>query len=107
MDVRYERIERTESPSMLSIQFGPQAIRNGQIQLYISQSLVKGLGTQRVIPEPQTTVLGGAGLTYSFPASQLPAAVDLALQPSDPGIYDFTIGVVGGQPVHAKVLVMP
>jgi hypothetical protein len=107
VDVRYERIERTDSPSILSIDFGPQAIHDGQIQLYVSESMVKSLGTQRVIPEPKTTMIGGAGLTYTWAASKLPASVDLALQPSGPGIYDFTLGVVGAGPVHAKVLVVP
>jgi hypothetical protein len=107
IDVKYERIERTESPSILSIQFGAPAIHDGKIKLYISQSLVKELGTQRVIPDPQSTTVGDAGLTYTFPTSHTPATVDLALQPSGPGIYQFTIGVVGASPVRAKVVVVP
>jgi hypothetical protein len=107
MDVKYERIERTDSPSIMSIEFGPSAIQQGKIQLYVSSSLVKSLGTQRVIPAPQNTVIGEGGLTYTFPATKPPASVDLALQPSGPGIYDFTVGVVGGQPVHARIVVVP
>ncbi|HET6216756.1 MAG TPA: hypothetical protein VFE27_07020 [Acidobacteriaceae bacterium] len=107
MDVKYERIERTASPSIMTIQFGPSAIKDGKVQLYIGNSLIKLLGTQRVIPAPQETVVGEGGLTYSFPASKPPASVDLALQPLGPGIFDFTIGVVGAQRVHAKVVVVP
>jgi hypothetical protein len=107
IDVKYERIERTNSPSILTIQFGQSAIQNGNIQLYVSNSLVKELGTQRVIPAPQSTVVGGGGLTYTFLASRPPASVDLALQPAGPGIFDFTVGVVGAQQVHAKVVVVP
>ena len=107
IDVKYERIERTDSPSILSIRFGQPAIQDGKINLYVSESLVKGLGTQRVIPAPQSTLVGDGGLTYTFPASRPPASVDLALEPTGPGIYDFTIGVVGGQPIHAKVFVVP
>jgi hypothetical protein len=106
-DVKYERIERTDSPSILTVQFAQSAIQNGKIQLYVSNSLIKQLGTQRVIPAPQDTVVGEGGLTYTFPASRSPASVDLALQPSGPGIYDFTIGVVGSPPVQAKVVVVP
>ncbi len=107
MDVKYERIERTDSPSIMTIAFGPSAIQDGKIQLYISNSLVKSLGTQRVIPAPRDTVIGDGGLTYTFPATKPPATVDLALQPSGPGIYDFTVNVVGAQPVHAKIVVVP
>ena len=107
IDVKYERIERTDSPSIMSIEFGPSAIQDGKIQLYVSSSLVKSFGTERVIPAPQNTVIGEGGLTYTFPATKPPASVDLALQPSGPGIYDFTVGVVGGQPVHARIVVVP
>jgi hypothetical protein len=106
-DVKYERIERTDSPSILTVQFAQSAIQNGKIHLYVSNSLVKQLGTQRVIPAPQDTVVGDGGLTYTFSATKPPASVDLALQPSGPGVYDFIIGVVGSEPVHARVVVVP
>jgi hypothetical protein len=107
IDVKYERIERTDSPSIVSIGFGPSAIHDGKIKLFISESLVKGLGTQRVVPAPSDTTIGDGGLTYTFPASKPPATVDLALQPSGPGIYHFTIGVANAQPIQAKVFVVP
>jgi hypothetical protein len=107
IDVRYERIERTDSPSILTIDFAPSAIHDGKIKLYISESLVKGLGTQRVVPAPTETTIGDGGLTYTFPASKPPATVDLALQPSGPGIYHFTIAVANAEPIQAKVFVVP
>jgi hypothetical protein len=107
IDVRYERIERTESPSILSIRFGQTAIVDGKIRLYISESLVQELGTQRIVPAPLTSEVGNGGLTYTFLASKPPASVDLALEPSGPGIFEFTIGVAGAEPLHAKVLVVP
>lgn len=107
IDVKYERIERTNSPSILTIQFGQSAIQDGKINLYVSESVVKGLGNQRVIPAPQTTVVGDGGLIYTFPASKVPATIDFALEPVAPGIHDFAIGVVGAQPIHAKVYVVP
>jgi hypothetical protein len=107
INVKYERIERTESPSILTINFAQKAIQNGKIELYVSNSLVKSLGTQRIIPAPQTTVVGDGGLTYTFPASRVPASVDLALEPTGPGIYNFTIAVAGDPPVNAKVWVVP
>jgi hypothetical protein len=107
LDVKYERIERNMSPSILTINFGQSAIQDGKIKLYVSESLVRGLGTQRIIPAPGETQVGDGGLTYTFPASKVPAAVDLALEPSAPGLYHFTIGVVGAEPIHAKIFVVP
>jgi hypothetical protein len=107
IEVKYERIERTGSPSIMTIGFGQSAIHNGKIQLYVSNSLVKPLGTQRVIPAPQDTIIGDDGLTYTFTASRPPASVDLALQPAEPGVFDFTVGAVGAEQVHGKVGVVP
>jgi hypothetical protein len=107
IDVKYERIERTDSPSMLEIHFAQSAINNGKINIYVSESLVKELGAQRVIPAPRESAIGYGGLTYTFAATRAPATVSLALEPAGPGIYDFTIGVVGAQPVHAQVVVVP
>jgi hypothetical protein len=107
IDVKYERIERTESPSIMTISFGQSAIVDGKIKLYISESLVQGLGTQRIIPAPLTSDVGKGGLTYTFLASKPPASVDLALEPSGPGLYEFTLGVVGADALHAKVFVVP
>jgi hypothetical protein len=107
IDVQYERIERTQSPSVLTVHFAQSTIHDGKINLFISNSLVKELGTQRVIPAPQTTTVGNGGLTYTFPTSHVPASIDLALEPAGPGIYHFMIGVVGGSPVQATVVVVP
>ena len=105
--VKYERIERASTPSIMTIHFGPSSIRNGEIHLYVSNSLLKGLGTQRVAPQPATSVIGKDGVTYMFPATTLPATVDLALEPSFPGLHHFSIQVPGGESVRASIFVLP
>jgi hypothetical protein len=107
IDVKYERIERMGTPSMLTIQLAQGTIHDRQVKLYVSQSLVKELGTQRIIPQPGDTSVGDAGLTYTFSASAPPATIEMALQPPGPGLYAFTVGVVGGSPVRARVFVFP
>lgn len=103
----YERIARTGTPSMLEINFAPQALRQGRIQLFVSESLVKELGAQRIIPAPAETAIGNGGLTYTFPATQTPASVKFALQPDGPGVFHFSIGLPGEPAVQADVLVLP
>ena len=70
VDVKYERIERTDSPSILSISFGQSAIQDGKIRLYVSNSLVKPLGTQRVIPAPKETSHRGRRTHLYLPCYQ-------------------------------------
>ncbi len=107
MQVHYDRIERTGTPAIMQVSFDPQAITDGKIHLFVSNSIVEGLGNQRVVPSPESTVVGRGGLTYTFPASIQPAVIEFALQPSGPGVYPFTLQVVGDAPVQAKVIVMP
>jgi hypothetical protein len=107
IQVKYERVERANAPSVMSISFGPSAIRDGKIHLFVSESIVKELGARRVIPEPASSIVGDGGVTYVFPATILPATVEIELSPSFPGIRSFTTGVVGAEMVKAKVTVLP
>lgn len=103
----YERIERTNTPSIITVNFGPGAIHGGEVRLFVSGSVVKELGAQRVVPQPKTSEIGDGGVTYTFEANRLPATVDIALSPSLPGIHHFTLGVPGSEMVQAKVTVLP
>jgi hypothetical protein len=107
MDIQYERIERTGTPSKMHIRFSPGAVHNGQIKLFVSESLVGKLGTQRVVPSPQSAVVGDGGLTYTFPASTPPMSIELVLQPSGPGVNKFTVKIPGADSVQARVVVVP
>lgn len=107
MDVKYERIERYSTPSILTIQFGPSAIHDGKIQLWASEALIKPLGNQRVIPQPSESVLDGTGILYTFASTPKPNSVQFALQPSSPGIQDLTLHVPGSEPLHLRIYVMP
>jgi len=103
----YERIARASTPSIMTFRFGPNAIHNGHIQLYVSESVIKSLGAQRVSPQPATSTLGNDGVTYTFDANQLPATAEIQLQPSFPGLHHFRVQVTGGQPLEANIFVVP
>ena len=107
INVKYERIERTGTPSIFRMDFGPSAIRDGKIMLFVNETVVKELGAQRIIPAPLSTEIGEGGLTYTFPASTLPASIELALQPSGPGRHHFTVGVRGSEQVSGDIIVVP
>lgn len=105
--VKYERIERQGTPSMMTITVGARSIAGGTATLSMSESVVSGLGTQRVIPQPATTVVGHDALTYQFPVSGSPAVIRLQLQPTAAGIYHFTVGIPDETPLAARVVVVP
>lgn len=107
LDVQYERIERTGTPSMMMIHFGSSAIHSDKVVLYVSESVVRQLGARRVIPQPSSSVVGDKGVAYTFPVSTQPASAAFALQPSAPGVFHFTLQSPGSQPVRARVVVLP
>ncbi len=107
MDVKYERIERFSTPSILRIEFGQNAIHEGKVQLWASDTLVKPLGNQRVIPQPLTSVLENAGINYTFQATSTPASVEFAMQPATPGIYTLQLKVPGSPVLPIRIYVMP
>ncbi len=114
MNIRYERVERFSTPSILTIHFRPDAVRDGQIKLWVSDTVVKTLGNQRIIPEPANSTTTDGGILYSFPSGANPNSVEFALQPAKPGPSHFTIRLVpDGDIEHPKdfitagVFVMP
>ncbi len=107
LDVKYERIERASTPSIMTIQLGQSAIQNGAAHLFVSESLIKQLGAQRVAPQPANSTIGNGGITYTFSASEVPATVEIALESSFPGIHHFVLQVPGSEPVQGTVTVVP
>jgi len=96
MRVKYERIERYRRPSVLTVEFGPNAIHDGKVRLWVSETLVTPLSNQRIVPQPASSVIGQAGILYTFPATTNPASVEFAMEPSSVGVYPLSLRIPGG-----------
>jgi hypothetical protein len=105
--VRYDRVVRTGTPSAMAVHFGDDAASGGKVRLTVSNSVVKSLGAQRVIPQPETSAIVAGGMMYTFPVGGSPGEVDFELQPAQPGIYRFTLQVPGHTAVSRRVVVLP
>lgn len=107
LTLNYEHVERAGTPSIMTLHFGQNAIRDGHIQVFVSDSIVRSLGAERISPQPATSTIGKDGVTYSFDAGQLPAAAQIELEPSFPGRHTFRIQVLGGAPIESSIVVVP
>ena len=107
MALKYERIERAGTPAILQVQFAPGVAQGGKVKLFVSGGLVKELGNQRVVPAPESSAVGGGGITYTFAAGDGPAEVEFALQPAKMGVYYFTLQAPGADGLTERVVVMP
>lgn len=103
----YERIERANTPSTMTLHFSPAAVRDGQIKVFVSDSVVQELGAQRIAPQPAVSAVGEDGINYTFPATVGPAEVQIQLQPSDPGVHRFRVRIPEAAAIEARVLVLP
>lgn len=107
IDVKYERVQRFGTPSVLTVEFPASSIKNGAVQLWADDSLVKPLGTQRVVPQPQSSVIGGGGILYTFPVTTIPASVEFQTQPAVLGSSKLKLRVPGKAEFAANIFVMP
>lgn len=107
MVVKYERIQRFGTPSVMTIDLDPSAIQNGSVLLWASDSLVKPFGNQRIVPAPSISQIGNGGILYTFPASASPASVEFQTQPGQVGGMTLKLQVPGHSPVTFNVFVMP
>jgi hypothetical protein len=103
----YERIERASTPSVMTLTFGSEAIHNGKISVFVSDSVVRPLGAQRIAPQPADSAVGDGGIVYTFSATKSPAVVQIALEPSFPGLHHFSIRLSGSSSIDAAVFVVP
>lgn len=107
MEISYERIERFSTPSILRVNFGQSTIHDGKVLLWVSDSLIKKLGNQRVVPQPTDSQVGKGGILYTFSASELPAEAEFALSPSSPGIAEVQFQVPGHAAANLKIFMVP
>ena len=105
--LKYEKVERSNTPSIMTVLPAAGALRDGSLHLFVSDSVLNKLGAQRIIPAPASSTLGDGGVTYVFPATALPMTVQFALQPSFIGSHTFRVGLSSGNAIQGKVLVLP
>lgn len=107
MSIKYERFQRFGTPSAIAISIDSSAIRNGAVQLWVSDSLVKPLGNQRVIPQPLRSELEAKGILYTFPAHGSPVSIEFETQPTAVGPSDLKMVIPGHPSMNLHVLVYP
>ncbi len=107
LQLKYERVLRENTSSILTLLPGQNAVQNGKVTIHVSNEIVKELGAQRVIPQPEQSIVGEGGVTYVFAASADPIILQIELKPSFIGTHAFQIDVPGHPALNAKSFVLP
>jgi hypothetical protein len=75
--------------------------------MWASETLIKSLGNQRVVPQPASSVIGQGGIVYTFPATTNPTSVEFSMEPSSPGIYPLALHIPGSEGLTVSIIVLP
>lgn len=107
MEVTYERIQRSGTPSVMTVHFPQSSVAADGVKLWVSDALVKPLGTQRIVPQPTLSVLSAGGILYTFSATTVPLSVEFQTQPSSLGSSELDLQVFDKSMVRLHIFVMP
>ncbi len=105
--LEYDRIERATTPNTMTVTPEPGSVKNGRLILFVSDSVVKELGAERIAPQPAVSAIGNGGFTYVFPAVGGDAHIQFGLRPTAIGVHTITVGIAGGEQITTRVLVLP
>ncbi len=107
LHVKYERVLRENTASIMTVLPQASVVRDGKLQIFVSDSVLKQFGAERIIPQPELSTVGGGGVTYTFPASGNPMTIQFELKPSFIGKHTFQVGIPGGESLQSSSVVLP
>ncbi|GAA5514425.1 hypothetical protein Dcar01_03180 [Deinococcus carri] len=80
LEAEYNRFARYMAPAELRLTFRPEAVREGQVQVWLSRDYLQHMVIQKVIPEPDSVQLDGPRLIYTFNVRQGTQSGDLVFE---------------------------
>ncbi len=109
LHLEYERFARQLGMTALAVDIAPEAARQGEIRLQISQDYLGDVMVQKVTPEPLAVVNGAGKLTYVFTTDEVtePLKVSFDLRPDRVGVQHAEVGIEGAPPTRFRQFVYP
>ena len=109
LQVSYERFDRTNSLSTFEVQFTPDLVSNGELEVWISSSFITSVRIEQITPEPDSVESDSDRYVYTFAVAALdrPAPISFQFRPEKPGLANAELGVVDGPEVSVRQVVFP
>lgn len=107
--LEYDRLARQRAPTALQIQLGPEAVRDGEVTLWLDRAYLQVISIEQMMPEPAQTVAAANRVLFRFPiARQNPdSEITLTIEPEEPGLKTGRLGVEGGPEVTFQQFIFP
>lgn len=107
--LEYERFTRQRRPTSLHVRVDPASAIDGQVRVWLDQSVLDRIDIERIEPEPVETRADDERVVYQLALADpaRPARVTIAYQPADLGVMRVRLGVVGGDEIAVDQIVYP
>lgn len=107
LSFEYERIQRIDTPSTLTLHFPPQVVQSGHVALWIGAETLRDFGVQRTAPTAVEEIVQSDGEVLVFPALPQPLTVRLFLRSTVIGRHRIDLQVHGSAPASVDAMVLP
>ncbi len=109
LQVRYDRLARRETPTLLQLRLEKSAIASGQVRIRLNHTLMDCMQLKQIIPEPLATQPLADGACFIFRTDPRcdSATIVFIESPTKPGLAESEVAVEGAEPVRFHQFVYP
>ena len=108
LQVSYSRFVRMTAETTIELEVGPGVIREGQVELWISNSYLSSVDIESIRPEPSSVVTAADGATFTIHVEEpLPAPIMIGVRATEIGSHAGALGVRGGPTERVTQFVYP
>lgn len=109
LEVRYDRLARRETPSLLELRLEKSALVSGRVQILLNRALVDKMQLKQIVPVPLLAEPRADGVRFVFQTDPScdSAFIVFSENPTTPGLVDAEVTVEGADPVHFRQFVYP
>lgn len=109
LQVRYDRLARRETPTVLELRLDKTALATGQVRIHLNRALVEQMQLKQIIPPPLIAepLANGASFRFTIDPRRDSAVILFLENPAAPGIIDAEVAVEGAEPVRFRQFIYP
>ncbi|MEM5776356.1 MAG: hypothetical protein AAGU05_15240 [Anaerolineaceae bacterium] len=109
LKISYERFERRTNPTLLELEFPPEAVQNGQLHWWINREYVKRVQVDGIFPDPEQVETTADRIIYTVnvPDAAGPILVKLNVSAEKSGRLPVEIGWLDGDTLQFNQFIFP
>lgn len=108
-EVHYHRLDRHHGPGKLTVEVAPEAVRDGEVRLWVDRDFVDRAGIKRVVPEPESVEIEPERVVYVIAVGEHGGPLSISLSFEHDGYWRerARLGLVNGDAVEFTQFLFP